>query len=98
MAVAAWLVWRSGANVAVAHGLFALQLALNVAWSVVFFGQRNVNGAFLVIIGLWLAIAATRIAFWSIDLLAGALLVPSLAWVAFASFLNRAIARLNPAS
>lgn len=98
MAIAAWLVWRSGADVTVALGLFALQLALNVAWSLVFFGQRNVRGAFVVIVGLWLAIAATLIAFGSIDLVAGALFVPYLAWVTFASLLNRAVARLNPAS
>ena len=96
MAVAAWLVWRSGADVAVALGLFALQLVINVAWSVVFFGQRNVSGAFVVIVGLWLAIAATLIAFGSIDPVAGALFVPYLGWVTFASVLNRAIARLNP--
>lgn len=98
MAVAAWLVWRSGADVRVALGLFALQLALNVAWSLVFFGQRNPRGAFVVIIGLWLAVASTLIAFGSIDPVAGALFVPYLAWVTFASLLNRAIARLDPAS
>jgi translocator protein len=98
MAVAVWLVWRSGADVTVAFGLFALQLTLNVAWSVVFFGQRNVSAAFAVIIALWLAIAATLIAFGLIDPVAGALFVPYLAWVTFASFLNRAVARLNPAS
>ena len=96
MAVAVWLVWRSGADVAVALGLFALQLALNVAWSVVFFGRRSASGAFVVIVGLWLAIAATLIAFASIDPVAGALFVPYLGWVTFASVLTRAIARLNP--
>lgn len=98
MAVAVWLVWRSGADVAVALGLFALQLALNVAWSVVFFGQRSASGAFVVIVGLWLAIVATLIAFASIDPVAGALFVPYLGWVTFASVLNRAVARLNPPS
>ena len=98
MAVAAWLVWRSGGDVTVALGLFAVQLALNVAWSFVFFGQRNVSGAFVVIISLWLVIAATLVAFGSIHPVAGALFVPYLAWVTFASFLNRAIAGLNPGS
>jgi len=98
MAVAAWLVWRSGGDTAVALGLFVEQLALNVAWSVVFFGRRNVNGAFVVIVALWLAITSTLIAFGSIDRVAGALFVPYLAWVTFALFLNRAIARLNPGS
>ena len=95
MAVAVWLVWRSGDDVTVALGLFALQLALNVAWSVVFFGQRNPRGGLVVIAGLWLAIAATLVVFLSIDPLAGALFIPYLAWVTFASVLNGAIARLN---
>ncbi len=95
MAAAVWLVWRSGGDVTVAMGLFALQLALNVAWSVVFFGQRNPRGGLVVIVGLWLAIAATLVVFASIDPLAGALFIPYLAWVTFASILNGAIARLN---
>ena len=98
MAVAVWLVWRSGSDVTVAVGLFAVQLALNVAWSAVFFGRRNPRGAFVVIVGLWLAITATLVVFASINTLAGALFVPYLAWVTFASLLNRAIARLNPAT
>lgn len=98
MAVAVWLVWRSGGDVTFAVGLFALQLVLNVAWSVVFFGQRNLRGALVVIAGLWLAIAATLVVFASIDPLAGALFLPYLAWVTFASILNGAIARLNPSS
>lgn len=98
MAVAVWLVWRSGGDVPVALGLFALQLALNVAWSVVFFGQRNPRGGLVVIVSLWLSIAATLIAFVSIDPLAGALFIPYLAWVTFAAVLNGTIARLNPST
>lgn len=97
MAVAAWLVWRSGGDTVIALVFFAAQLVLNVLWSVVFFGRRSVNGAVVVIGLLWIALAATLGAFWSIDPLAGALLVPYLAWVTFASVLNLAIARLNPA-
>lgn len=98
MAVAAWLAWRTGAGVTLALSLFAAQLALNVAWSVVFFGLRQVRAGFVVIVCLWLAIAVTLVVFASIDPVAGALFVPYLAWVTFASFLNGAIARLNPAS
>jgi len=96
MAVAAWLVWRAGDGTAVALGAFAVQLALNVLWSVVFFGRRDVRAAAVVIALLWVAIAVTMAAFWPISPLAAALLVPYLAWVTFASLLNLAIARLNP--
>ena len=96
MAIAAWLVWRTGAEVSAALVVFAVQLALNVAWSFVFFRARNPTAAFAVIIALWLAIAATIVIFWPIDAIAAELLVPYLGWVTFASFLNGAIAHLNP--
>jgi tryptophan-rich sensory protein len=47
------------------------------------------------IVLLWLALLATVVAFWKVRPLAGALLVPYLAWVTFASALNFAIWRLN---
>ncbi len=97
MAVAAWLVWRpagwSGAGSALA--LFAIQLALNVAWSGVFFGLKSPGPAFAEIVALWLAIAATCAAFFPRSAAAGWLLVPYLAWVSFAAYLNFAIWRLN---
>lgn len=96
MAVAAWLVWsaRGREDVSLALALFAAQLVLNVSWSLVFFGARSPRGGALVIAALWVAIAATLAAFWRIDLVAGALFVPYLAWVSFAAALNLSIARL----
>jgi translocator protein len=100
MAVAAWLVWRergfSGA--ATALGLFGLQLALNAAWSGLFFGLRNPGAAFAELVVLWLAILATLLSFWPISKVAGVLLVPYLGWVSFAGALNYAVWRMNPPS
>lgn len=97
MAVAAWQVWRtagwSGARLAL--GLFAIQLVLNVGWSVVFFGLHRPGWAFVEIVVLWCAILATLLLFRPISPLAALLLVPYLAWVSFASALNFAIWRLN---
>ncbi len=97
MGVAAWLVWREGLSrlTAFAFGLFAAQLALNFAWSLIFFGQHRIGVALIEIAVLWLAILATIVAFWSIRPLAGALLVPYLAWVSVAMYLNAGIWRLN---
>ena len=97
MAVAAWLVWRRAGwpGAATALGLFALQLALNVAWSGLFFGLRSPGAAFVGIIGLWVSILAALVAFWRVAPAAGLLMVPYLAWVTFASALNLAIWRLN---
>ena len=98
MAIAAWLVWRSGGLRAqrIALALFAVQLALNALWSWLFFAWQLGALAFAEIVLLWIAIVATLIAFWRVRPLAGALLVPYLMWVSFAAFLNYTLWRLNP--
>lgn len=78
-----------------AETVFGLQLALNLAWSFVFFGGRSLRGALGVIAALWVSILATMVQFWSIRRVAALLLVPYLAWVGFASVLNAEIARRN---
>jgi tryptophan-rich sensory protein len=97
MAVAAWSVWRqdgfSGAKVPMT--LFGVQLVLNVLWSYIFFGLENPGLAFVEVLALWAAIAATMIGFWQRSSIAGILFVPYLAWVSFASVLNFTIWRLN---
>jgi tryptophan-rich sensory protein len=96
MGVAAWLVWRqSRPGVRLALALFAVQLALNVAWSALFFGLRLPGAAFAEVLVLWLAIAATLLAFLRISSVAALLLVPYLAWVSYAAALTFSIWRLN---
>jgi tryptophan-rich sensory protein len=97
MAMAAWLVWkREGfAGQRVALAFFLIQLLLNALWSPIFFGLHHALLAFADIVLLWLAVLATVVAFWKARPLAGALLVPYLAWVTFASMLNFAIWSLN---
>jgi len=97
MAAAAWLVWRRHGLVgaAVPLGLFAVQLALNAAWSPVFFGLHEIGWGFAVIVGLWVAVLATMLAFWRVAPAAGWLLVPYQLWITFAGALNLAIWRLN---
>jgi translocator protein len=98
MGVAAWLVWREGLTrqTALALGLFAAQLVLNFAWSLIFFGQHRLGAALLEIAVLWLTILLTIVAFWRVRRAAGALLLPYLAWVSFATYLNAGVLRLNP--
>jgi benzodiazapine receptor len=96
MGVAAWLVWRRAVpGVPAALALFAVQLALNVAWSGLFFGLHSPGTALLDIVLLWLAILATLVAFWRISPAAGILLLPYLGWVSFAASLNYTIWRMN---
>lgn len=98
MGVAAWLAWRDGGwhrqrGVLV---LFVLQLAVNALWSWLFFGWHRGALAFADIVLLWLLIVATVIGLWRVRPLAGALLLPYLGWVSFATALNYAVWQLNP--
>ncbi len=76
-------------------GLFAGQLVLNAAWSWLFFGLQRPDLAFLEIVALWLMIFACIVTFRRVRASASLLLVPYLAWVTFASYLNLALWRLN---
>jgi benzodiazapine receptor len=94
MAVAAWLVWRE-TGLSREIGVFVVQLALNAAWSWLFFGLKRPGLALADIVALWLAIFLTHLAFAHVRPLAGWLLIPYLAWVTFAAALNAALWRLN---
>lgn len=97
MAVAAWLVWyRAGWTCGrVALVLYGVQLALNAAWSWLFFGLHRMDLAFLDVVALWFAILATTLAFYRVCKLAGLMMLPYLAWVTFAGALNLAIWQMN---
>jgi tryptophan-rich sensory protein len=98
MAVAAWLVWQRAGwrGASTALGLYLVQLAVNAAWSWLFFGRHDIALALLDIIVLWLLILATLVLFWRVHRTAGLLLVPYLLWVSYASTLNFGIWQLNP--
>ena len=95
MAVAAWRVYRH-AGFGAAIALWLAQLVFNAAWSPLFFGLHRIGLALADIVVLLALILATSIAFFRIDRIAAALLLPYLAWVAFATALTLAIFRLNP--
>jgi translocator protein len=94
--VSAWLVWRAGGpGRRSAIGLWGVQLVLNAAWTPLFFGLRNPSIALVDIVLLLTVLTVTVVVFWRRRALAGALLLPYLAWVAFATALNFEILRLN---
>ncbi len=98
MGIAAFLVWKKGwgkVRVQEALGMFVVQLGLNVLWSFIFFGLKNPGLAFVEIMFLWLAIMATIVLFARVSKWAALLLVPYIAWVSFASYLNYMISILN---
>ena len=97
IAVAGWRVWRRGGfqGASAAAMAYGLQLALNLAWSFLFFGQRMIGAALAEIVVLFAAIAANAMLFRRIDRPAGWLLVPYAGWVGFACALNFELWRLN---
>ena len=97
MGVAAWRIWCLAATVARSQALrqFCIQLALNAAWTPVFFGAHALAGGLVVIVLMWFAIAVTIQRFHPLDKAAAWLLAPYLAWVSFATLLNVAVLALN---
>jgi benzodiazapine receptor len=94
LGVALYLVWRAEAesrDTWLALGAFAGQFVLNLAWTPAFFGLQRPGLGLGIILLLWVAILGTIIAFDRVDRRAALLLVPYLAWVAFAAVLNYAI-------
>ena len=75
--------------------LFFIQLALNAAWSWIFFAAHSPLLGIFNIVPQWLIIIATIVAFYRLDKIAAWCLFPLAAWVAFAGVLNLAIWRLN---
>lgn len=75
--------------------LFALMLVLNAAWSWMFFAANSPALGLINIVPQLVLIAAVIAAFLNLDRIAGLVLIPLAAWVAFASLLNFSIWRLN---
>ena len=76
--------------------LFSVQMLLNFSWSPTFFGAHAIDVALLIIIANAVLLALTIASFWRLRPLAGALLLPYLAWLCLATALNFETGRLNP--
>jgi len=97
MGIAAYLVWckRNALGAKTALLVYGVHLVLNALWSILFFGVKDLGWAFAEILLLLGFILATTVLFWKIRPLAGMLLIPYIAWVSFAAYLNLAIWILN---
>jgi translocator protein len=98
MAISLWRLWdRTVPSPARREALlfFFAQLALNAAWSPLFFGWHNIHAALAVIIVLVVAIIGTIFTSGRVDRLAAWLLLPYLVWVAYATTLNAGIVAMN---
>lgn len=97
MGIAAWLVWtaRDVPGAKFALGVYGVHLICNALWSILFFGLKNPGLALIEIVILLALILYTTVLFWKINPVAGALMVPYILWVSFATYLNYAIWQLN---
>lgn len=95
MGIASYLVFISEKPNRNALTLYAIQLAFNFFWSILFFNLKLYLFSFLWLIVLWLLIAATAVLFRQIAKSAWYFMLPYLLWVAFAGYLNFAIYLLN---
>lgn len=90
------VVWKAAFHKARDYKMaFGVQMALNLLWSLVFFGLRSPEGGVVVILAMLAAIIWNIVVFNRYKKLAALLLVPYLAWVSFATYLNISIANLN---
>jgi len=99
MGIAAWVVWREHGfrKARTALSLFLIQLAVNAFWAWLFFVWHLGALAFGEILILWALVLCTVVAFWRVGPIAGALLLPYLVWVTFASALTYAVWQRNSA-
>ena len=98
MGISLCLIWQSGIakkEVFLGFILFIIQLGLNIGWSYLFFGMHTIFYAFICIIALWTVLLCTILQVSRSSVIAGALLIPYLLWVSFATYLNWAIMILN---
>lgn len=95
---AGWMIWEAvGMSRPDVLALYIASLALNAAWSWLFFGRKRMDLALMDVGLLWLSLVAVIAIFWSIRPAAALLVVPYLIWVTIAATLNREMIRLNPA-
>ena len=98
MGVSAYLVWKKGfkkKQIKEALKIFAIQFVLNLSWSPIFFGAKQIFLALIVIIIMWIIIFKTIKVFAKIDKTASYLLYPYILWVSFATILNFSVWLLN---
>ena len=89
---------RGAAGRGAAIAAFAVQLALNLAWSPLFFAAHQITAALVLLVVLDVAIIITVVLFRKVRQLAAWLLLPYLAWALFATLLNWQFREANPDS
>ena len=98
MGIASALVWSSGVSPVRrdrALTVYVLSLVANFVWPLIFFGMELYLIAFFWLLLLWILVAIATLLFWYINKSAGKLMLPYLAWLSFAAYLNLGVWILN---
>ena len=97
MAASAYRVWKQqpSRSRSVALALWGTQLAMNAAWTPLFFGARKKRAALVDLAALVAAVAAYAQVSKKIDKPAAAMMIPYLGWLGFAGLLNEELIRRN---
>ncbi|MEO0754330.1 MAG: TspO/MBR family protein [Pseudomonadota bacterium] len=96
--ISAVTAWRDSMSTSQRNwliSLFFVNAVLNIAWSFLFFTLRRPDWALAEVATLWLSVAALIGLFWTFSRPAALLLLPYIAWVSFAAYLNLAVVQLN---
>ncbi len=96
LAVALILHARGARGRGLALAVFAVQFALNLAWTPLFFGAHRIGAALVVIVAMLLLSIVTTVLFGRIRTAAAWLMVPYMVWISFAGVLTWRIGQLNP--
>ena len=86
---------RTAKDKKLGYFLFAVQMALNLAWTPVFFYMQNIKMSFVIIVFMLIFAFMTTAEFYKVSKVSAALLVPYLLWIGFAAYLNYGIMYLN---
>ncbi|RHR08241.1 tryptophan-rich sensory protein [Pseudoflavonifractor sp. AF19-9AC] len=92
----AMVVKRGGKGTGRAALLWCAQLAVNVSWSLLFFGAGAYLEALICLGILWMLILLMILAFHSVSRWAAWIQIPYFLWVSFAGYLNLVVWQLNP--
>lgn len=98
MGIAVYLIWQKGLQKKIVRNaliIFSVHLILNILWSIIFFGLKNIGLALVEIILLWTTLIIVIYKFRRIDPRTTVLLLSYLAWSTFAVYLNYSVWTLN---
>ncbi|XP_065349372.1 translocator protein isoform X2 [Cloeon dipterum] len=100
MGFASYLVWRDGGGFSgearTALTLYGAQLAINWAWSPIFFGLHKIGAGLIIAVSLWGTAGAAALAMSRVNQTAGLLMVPYMMWLTLANTISFYLWRNNP--